>query len=337
MKLNEKSEHNIKCLTSVIFSLRKSIDFVKIADSAQVGEYIPGSLRREEQTKPTFQTAIEHIVQALNSYSDFHYQSDVNWFLLEAYKNEPLNLGVFFEKLISSIDRDSICRKYKSKSCLLNDHWSLPECQQCSSFLENGTISKLKKCIINLGYSIDKDGYIRYEQNQILDVEQIISEIKQEGKFKTLEDILPIEVINKGKEMAEVYVLVYCIENTLRMFIERRFTERFGKDYLQKIKMAKDLSTIITKRKTDEKLHKWLPLRGGKDLFYLDIEDLGKLITHNWDTFKDDFPEQNWIMPKITEIAKCRNLVAHNSYITEDEKDMLSVYYKQILKQIAQS
>lgn len=72
-------------------------------------------------------------------------------------------------------------------------------------------------------------------------------------------------------------------------------------------------------------------------MFYLDIEDLGKIIQNNWELFKNFFPEQHWITQKIKEIQDIRNLVAHNSYVGETERNLLKSYYNQILKQIIEN
>ena len=87
--------------------------------------------------------------------------------------------------------------------------------------------------------------------------------------------------------------------------------------------------------KKDEAQNKWLPLRGDKDIYYLDFIDLSKLILNNWEYFKKYFPTQSWISTKIEELYKVRCLIAHNSYAGEDEKELVSLYYKQIIKQIA--
>jgi hypothetical protein len=78
-----------------------------------------------------------------------------------------------------------------------------------------------------------------------------------------------------------------------------------------------------------------LPLfRGNNPLFYLDFKDLGTLILNNWESFKTYFPNQAWISAKIEELAHCRNLVAHNSYLGKHERDVIRVNFDSIVKQI---
>jgi hypothetical protein len=43
--------------------------------------------------------------------------------------------------------------------------------------------------------------------------------------------------------------------------------------------------------------------------------------------FSPYVPDMSWIMSKISEFSKCRNLVAHNSYLENHEKDVVRVNY----------
>lgn len=149
-------------------------------------------------------------------------------------------------------------------------------------------------------------------------------------------NILSDEIKTKGVEMSELYAVLYCIENSLRNVIDKILTESFGVNYFDNIVVPKDVKKGIETRKKDEALNKWLPLRGDKDIFYLDFIDLAKLIENNWNVFKTIFPTQAWISTKIEELYKVRCLIAHNSYVGEDEKNMVYLYYKLIVKQISQ-
>jgi hypothetical protein len=161
------------------------------------------------------------------------------------------------------------------------------------------------------------------------DLEKISSELTQ-----NLAQILPDDILNKGKEMAEVYLYLYCIENSLRLFIESVAKQNYGNEWVTKLTMNRTIKDNIEKRKEMEVLNQWLSLRGKSELFFVDFKDLGSIIASNWDIFKQYFPNLKWIESKIEELAQCRNLVAHNSYIGDHEKDVLRLYYRSILKQI---
>lgn len=146
--------------------------------------------------------------------------------------------------------------------------------------------------------------------------------------------ILPDDVIQKGKDMAEVYFYLYCVENSLRLFIERVAKDMLGENYFNRLKISKDTRMKIVQRKQQESKHKWLRLRGDSEIFYLDFKDLGGLMQNNWDLFSPFFPDQSWVLTKINELAECRNLVAHNSFIGKHEREVIKVNYHSILKQL---
>lgn len=154
------------------------------------------------------------------------------------------------------------------------------------------------------------------------------------GISTEISEILPDDIIKKGKEMAEVYFYLYCIENSLRLFIEKVALNKLGENYFEKLQINSNIEKNIKGRKRKEEKNKWLGVRGDSELFYLDFEDLEKIIMNNWDLFKDYFPDQNWITTKIREMADCRNLVAHNSFIDNHGRDVLKTDYVSILKQI---
>ena len=143
------------------------------------------------------------------------------------------------------------------------------------------------------------------------------------------------DIIKKGKEMVEVYFYFYCIENSLRLFIEKVALNKFGEDYFEKLQINSNIEKNIKGRKRKEEKNKWLSVRGDSELFYLDFEDLEKIIMNNWNLFRNYFPDQKWITSKLSEMADCRNLIAHNSFIDEDGRNLLRTYYVNILKQIA--
>jgi hypothetical protein len=144
----------------------------------------------------------------------------------------------------------------------------------------------------------------------------------------------PDDILRKGKDMAEVYLYLYFIENTLRLLIETEAKKQYGDKWQTKLIINRSIRQSIESRRTAEKQNKWLSIRGQSDLFFVDFKDLGSIISSNWDMFKQFFPDLKWIDSKIDELANCRNLVAHNSYLNSDEKALIRLYYHNILKQI---
>lgn len=177
---------------------------------------------------------------------------------------------------------------------------------------------------------ITKNGTLKPSKKALKDdLENIINN----DLFKTIQT-LPPDIKDKGSLMAEVYLYLYCIENTIRLFIEKVCTEVYGSAYFSKISVSPKIATEIHNRKLNAEKNKWLSVRGDSDLYYIDFKDLGELIANNWNIFERYFPGQNWIKQKVDELGNIRNIVAHNSFIGEHEKEMLRINFHTILKQI---
>ncbi len=172
---------------------------------------------------------------------------------------------------------------------------------------------------------------IEEKSDIITDLDNTVSAISAE----TLSKILNHDLIQKGKTMSEVYLYLYCIENSLRIFIEKVLKEKYGENYFNNV--SEGIKRKITERKNNEEKNKWLSLRGSSDLFYLDFRELSAIIRSNWELFEKYFPTQDWIASKIEDLSSVRNLIAHNSFVTEQERKLMKSYFEIILKQIEQN
>ncbi|WP_044212695.1 Swt1 family HEPN domain-containing protein [Flammeovirga sp. OC4] len=160
-----------------------------------------------------------------------------------------------------------------------------------------------------------------------------LNQITQNESYAIIQS-LPENIKANGQKMSEVYSYLYCIENTLRIFIEKVGKENHGQEYFNTFSISGSVRRKIDQRKQEEAKNQWICVRGDSDLFYLDFKELGDIIINNWNDFKTFFPDQAFVTSKINELARCRNLVAHNSMITESERDLLRLYYNQFLSQI---
>jgi hypothetical protein len=164
-----------------------------------------------------------------------------------------------------------------------------------------------------------------YGSEFILDA---IADIVQQVDYGKL-NLLPQDIQDKGREMSDVYLYLYCIENSFRIFIAEIMKK-------ETVSVPIKVQETINKMKDSEKDSKYLPVRGDNDLFYCDFIQLGKIIVANWSVFGQYFPEKNehWLNVMISELYKIRCLVAHNSFVGDHERQSLKVYYKNITLQL---
>lgn len=320
VEINEKTKRAIESIQGLISGHIKlyacNDDIVEIANQSGLTKYIPPQL----------------VDWNIN---DFNYDVDVYNLLIESYINEDgKTLENFYQTLYDNIKTFQSCKRFQKDKCFIpiENHWKDAECDNCEQFLDNGLKGILAKPLMTLGFAVDDEGFVEYKKNDILDIEEIVNEIIEETSAEKTEELLPNDIILKGTEMAEVYTFLYCIENSLRMFVETVLIDEYGEDYTDNI--PKEVKRKIESRKEEEKLNKWLSIRGGNDLFYTDFNELGNIITKNWTIFSKYFPRLNWIVEKINDIYRVRNLVGHNSYVKNDDRNLLRIYYIQIIKQI---
>lgn len=197
----------------------------------------------------------------------------------------------------------------------------------CKKYIPGEVGYDLKRIVFVADLSLDDDD----DDDIIGDLEKQINNTSN----KILKKILPNDIIIKGQDMSEAYMYLYSVENSLRMFIEIVAKDKYGQDYLKELNFPSALKRTINNRKESASSNKWLSFRGDNDLFYLDFKDLGSIINNNWDIFKEYFNSQDFILPKINEMAECRNLIAHNSFISKTERDLIKSYYNSIIMQIS--
>lgn len=184
----------------------------------------------------------------------------------------------------------------------------------------------------SISFTMDLTKDFELEDDLIADLEKNANAIS----YRIIGDLLPEDIRIKGYQMAEAYTYLYSVENSLRLFIEKVAKEKYGENYFSSLTITRNLQRTIEERVKNAAAQKWLGVRG-TNLFYLDFKDLGAIIDNNWDIFKDYFPSQDFIIPKLNDMAECRNKIAHNSYVNDIERNLMRTYYNVILKQISDS
>lgn len=182
----------------------------------------------------------------------------------------------------------------------------------------------------SVSFTMDLTKDFELEDDLISDLENNVNS----RVYKIMGELLPEDIRTKGYQMAEAYTYLYSVENSLRLFIEKVAKEKYGESYFSQLTIPRNLQRTIAERQKNDESNKWLSVRG-TELFYLDFKDLGAVINNNWDIFKGYFPSQDFILPKLDDMAECRNKIAHNSYVDDLERNLMKTYYNVILRQIS--
>jgi hypothetical protein len=157
------------------------------------------------------------------------------------------------------------------------------------------------------------------------------------GKGLNVTDpLLPPKIINEAIQMAGVYRILYVFENSVRNLVMKVMSSEHG-DKWWELKVGYTIKKKVSDRIKKEYKNRWHGKRGAHPIFYTDIEDLKSIITTNWKSFKNFFPNQQWVTVRIDEIEMSRNIVAHNNPLEKRDIQRLEIYLGDWIKQISKS
>ena len=134
----------------------------------------------------------------------------------------------------------------------------------------------------------------------------------------------------EAKVMAEkVYPMVYVFENSARDLVERVLSKAVGADWWSKA-VPGGAQEKYRKRKADEAKEPWHGRRGAREIDYVDLEDLWRIINHKWPLFAPLFPSKPWVETLIVhDMNVSRRPLAHmNPLATDDIANMENAFRK---------
>lgn len=144
--------------------------------------------------------------------------------------------------------------------------------------------------------------------------------------------------IDNARQMSQLYIIMHCLENSVRNFVERVLENKFGTSWWDSAKNA-ETERKVNERKDKELKNKWLSPRGGASpLFYLDWGDLVKLIRKFENDFNPYINEIKFVQLRLEELEKVRNIIAHNGVLpSQDDFDRVILHFKDWCKQVTVS
>lgn len=126
---------------------------------------------------------------------------------------------------------------------------------------------------------------------------------------------------DEAKAMAErVYPLFYMFENSVRDLIELVLKANYGVDWWTKAIPAK-VRDAADNLKEQEKKDTYHGKRGRRDIDYLLLSQLWKIINHKWKDFEAFFPPgKHWVQTMIeNDVNASRRVIAHMNPLGDDD------------------
>ena len=122
---------------------------------------------------------------------------------------------------------------------------------------------------------------------------------------------------NNALEMARLYAVVNCFENTVRELIRETLEEKDGVDWIDKLpQKTKDFASSRQKAAFDDS---WLEGEKSDLLGFVDFGQLSTIMIEKWPFFEDIVPSQHWLKQRMDELEKVRNFIAHNRMLLPSE------------------
>lgn len=141
--------------------------------------------------------------------------------------------------------------------------------------------------------------------------------------------------IEAAREMAELYLIIHCLENSARKMIDAVLTNKLGPHWFEKAVTKREILDRVKGRREKEQRNKWITPRGSSELFYLDWSDLLHLLKKYEVDFKKLLPDFDFVETRFHEVERFRNIVAHNGALpSDDDFQAVVLYFKQWCKQV---
>jgi hypothetical protein len=139
----------------------------------------------------------------------------------------------------------------------------------------------------------------------------------------------------EAAEMSELYPLFYLFENSARSLVVERMSRKFTADWWNVAPIADPVKTRAADRMAKEGRHRWHGSRGGHPVYYIDLDDLHRIINRHWqDVFLDPLGDQARIQAMFTEMEELRNIVAHNNCLDHGDAARLKSNFDVWIRQL---
>lgn len=169
--------------------------------------------------------------------------------------------------------------------------------------------------------------------NQLADKGIDVGLKKEKNINRIIETDFSPRIIYEANKMSSVYTAFFCIENSVRELISERLSEIKGLNWWNECvpeKIKSEVEKLIEK----EKKNKYHTPRSTIKIGYTMFGNLASIITHNWDSFSDLFPDQAWIASRFNDLEMSRNIIMHTGTLPELEVDRIQAIVRDWLRQV---
>ena len=148
----------------------------------------------------------------------------------------------------------------------------------------------------------------------------------QDATPEDLSEIDP-DISDAALDMADYFILNFCIENTSRRLISQTLEANHGKDWWDKAKIRDTVREYVRLRQKEER-DTTVELRSNDPLAYTTLGHLKEIITDNWNDFEGKIRSERAMSQVFNRLNELRAVIAHSSGFSEDEKTRFDLAVK---------
>jgi hypothetical protein len=143
-------------------------------------------------------------------------------------------------------------------------------------------------------------------------------------------ELFESDIRQEAYSMADLYVLYYCFENSVRRLISGRLREKHGTDWWEN-KVPKGVRDAVSEKQQKEK-DTPVSIRSDDPLSYSNFGELIVILESNWSDFADTLRSKKATVSILGQFNQLRNVIAHSCYLTSDERLRLQLLVKDWLR-----
>lgn len=140
-------------------------------------------------------------------------------------------------------------------------------------------------------------------------------------------------IIHDANRMASIYIVFYCLENSVRSLLTERLLERQGIDWWETC-VPKKIQESVEKLKDQEEKNRYHTQRSTAAIGYTMFGNLAQIIVHRWEDFSDLFPSQAWVNSRFTDLEMSRNIIMHTGVLPEIEIERIESICRDWIRQV---
>jgi len=147
-------------------------------------------------------------------------------------------------------------------------------------------------------------------------------EIKFPSEFRLTDPILPRPKVEEARQMAQVYPLLYVLENSIREVIKRVMAAKHGPNWWETQLTAGKVNGVReaanARRMQETTKNSWHQRRGADPIDYTDMGQLLTIIQAKQSEFIPSvIPDLEWFTQFMRELEPSRNVLCHMNPLTE--------------------